>query len=126
QRLKMRLPGDLHVDDAGMRVGVENPGRIHARHGNAEKAAIADGHRDVRTVHERDFAFALRERHFRIGLLGNSVQGLPECDILEIELDLARFLGPAAILRSEERRVGKECRSRWWSDHEKKKWSGDE
>src|SRR5437899_10101632 len=23
--------------------------------------------------------------------------------------------------RSEERRVGKECRSRWWLDHEKKK-----
>src|SRR5205085_8877911 len=22
--------------------------------------------------------------------------------------------------RSEERRVGKECRSRWWADHEKK------
>src|SRR5438034_7866447 len=26
-----------------------------------------------------------------------------------------------AILRSEERRVGKECRSRWSADHEKKK-----
>src|SRR5689334_24147534 len=25
------------------------------------------------------------------------------------------------ILRSEERRVGKECRSRWWQYHEKKK-----
>src|SRR5690554_7586817 len=23
--------------------------------------------------------------------------------------------------RSEERRVGKECRARWWEDHEKKK-----
>src|SRR5690554_4369686 len=23
--------------------------------------------------------------------------------------------------RSEERRVGKECRSRWWTDHEKEK-----
>src|SRR6476661_10276469 len=28
--------------------------------------------------------------------------------------------------RSEERRVGKECRSRWWPDHKKKKnsWFG--
>src|SRR5437764_5254967 len=26
-------------------------------------------------------------------------------------------------LRSEERRVGKECRSRWWLSHEKKKHS---
>src|SRR5687767_8276504 len=25
------------------------------------------------------------------------------------------------LTRSEERRVGKECRSRWWTDHEKKK-----
>src|SRR5690554_3655507 len=24
---------------------------------------------------------------------------------------------PTAVYRSEERRVGKECRSRWWSDH---------
>src|SRR5688572_32757480 len=30
---------------------------------------------------------------------------------------LAGFLGP----RSEERRVGKECRSRWWAHDEKKK-----
>src|SRR5438876_12407366 len=29
--------------------------------------------------------------------------------------------GGAASRRSEERRVGKECRSRWWPDHEKKK-----
>src|SRR5205823_14228621 len=27
----------------------------------------------------------------------------------------------SAWLRSEERRVGKECRSRWWADEEKKK-----
>src|SRR5690348_18262075 len=25
------------------------------------------------------------------------------------------------VIRSEERRVGKECRSRWWPDHKKKK-----
>src|SRR5437016_13116200 len=29
--------------------------------------------------------------------------------------------GTARMLRSEERRVGKECRSRWSQDHEKKK-----
>src|SRR5437764_14256231 len=27
----------------------------------------------------------------------------------------------ARCRRSEERRVGKECRSRWWPDHEEKK-----
>src|SRR5699024_11857374 len=30
------------------------------------------------------------------------------------------------IPRSEERRVGKECRSRWWKYHEKKKKKKDE
>src|SRR5436305_14878463 len=28
--------------------------------------------------------------------------------------------------RSEERRVGKECRSRWWRDHERKKMRNSE
>src|SRR5690606_40715932 len=28
---------------------------------------------------------------------------------------------PGERERSEERRVGKECRSRWWAEHEKKK-----
>src|SRR5437773_6782183 len=32
---------------------------------------------------------------------------------------------PDAELRSEERRVGKECRSRWSPDHEKKKENKD-
>src|SRR5688572_30905392 len=33
---------------------------------------------------------------------------------------------PRKVSRSEERRVGKECRSRWWEEHEKKKraWRG--
>src|SRR5438034_11137908 len=31
------------------------------------------------------------------------------------------FLDSGKAGRSEERRVGKECRSRWWPDHEKKK-----
>src|SRR5688500_20245190 len=38
--------------------------------------------------------------------------------------------GQVAELRSEERRVGKECRSRWWPEHYKKsrkrEQSGDE
>src|SRR5438309_6279043 len=29
--------------------------------------------------------------------------------------------GPVLVQRSEERRVGKECRSRWWAYHQKKK-----
>src|SRR5688572_33049922 len=34
--------------------------------------------------------------------------------------DLRRRM-PRPLVRSEERRVGKECRSRWSPDHEKKK-----
>src|SRR5438034_10009030 len=34
---------------------------------------------------------------------------------------VAMLMGATLVLRSEERRVGKECRSRWWRDHEKKK-----
>src|SRR5205807_782531 len=34
---------------------------------------------------------------------------------------LSLMLGSVLVLRSEERRVGKECRSGWWADHEKKK-----
>src|SRR5438067_13857270 len=35
--------------------------------------------------------------------------------------ELAQCYNVLPQLRSEERRVGKECRSRWSSDHEKKK-----
>src|SRR5437867_9142336 len=35
--------------------------------------------------------------------------------------DLSRIDFADAAVRSEERRVGKECRSRWWPYHEKKK-----
>src|SRR5438046_3896940 len=36
--------------------------------------------------------------------------------VIEQAIDTA-----ALMLRSEERRVGKECRSRWWPDHKTKK-----
>src|SRR5438309_9439531 len=41
----------------------------------------------------------------------------PEKEKIE---DAARLQSNGCV-RSEERRVGKECRSRWWPDHEKKK-----
>src|SRR5437016_13375997 len=37
-----------------------------------------------------------------------------------------RDLVDARLVRSEERRVGKECRSRWSPDHEKKKKKKEE
>src|SRR5690606_40609782 len=34
----------------------------------------------------------------------------------------SRLLKDLLTLRSEERRVGKECRSRWWRHHYKQNW----
>src|SRR5438309_11878160 len=48
----------------------------------------------------------------RIGLLGRRHLH---------EAESARAPGVTVHDRSEERRVGKECRSRWWPYHEKKK-----
>src|SRR5690554_8171813 len=42
----------------------------------------------------------------------------------ELEIDLLPGLDLPVVLRSEERRVGKECRSRWSPDHLKKKVIG--
>src|SRR5437764_13646969 len=60
-----------------------------------------------------------------------AAQGQPcECQLAGCR-HMQETKGPGAALpfdagsrgpgRSEERRVGKECRSRWWRDHEKKK-----
>src|SRR5690625_7681914 len=38
----------------------------------------------------------------------------------------AAYVAGLAAIRSEERRVGKECRSRWAPDHEKKREGRDE
>ena len=53
--------------------------------------------------------------------LDNTVHGVP----VDIDAEIAR-LKLAARGRSEERRVGNECRSRWSPYHEKKKKQGGE
>src|SRR5438034_6700787 len=47
-----------------------------------------------------------------VGLVGESGCG---------KSTLGRCMVRLYDIRSEERRVGKECRSRWWADHEKNK-----
>src|SRR5438270_12799009 len=42
-------------------------------------------------------------------------------DTAAFEHLLAHRLGRTTLVRSEERRVGKECRCGWWRDHEKEK-----
>src|SRR5258706_5027485 len=64
---------------------------------------------------EQDKVFATDERHFDVRVGSNSFIQM-ECGIeatkAATENQNARFLG-SIHLRSEERRVGKECRSRW-------------
>src|SRR6267143_3332199 len=69
------------------------------------------------------------------GIRDGPVTGVQTC-ALPISRSLRAFDAPAGralhgagdraagIVRSEERRVGKECRSRWSPDHEKKKRKG--
>src|SRR5947209_19861317 len=82
------------------------------------------------------FFFSSRRRHTRYWRDWSS--DVCSSDLVEAEADPAERLvvpavkgrehppdlPPAEPARSEERRVGKECRSRWLADHEKKKRSG--
>src|SRR5687768_12115648 len=60
-----------------------------------------------------------------IGFLGllwtiRFVSALPVVDLLDLRADWRVLLvaaGTSLVCRSEERRVGKECRCRWWADH---------
>src|SRR5438067_12784289 len=81
------------------------------------------------------FFFSSRRRHTRSkrdwssdvcssDLKRVAQRGLLRDTIVELEEFTQLVLGPHRALnaeRSEERRVGKECRSRWSPDHEKKK-----
>src|SRR5690554_8146038 len=40
-----------------------------------------------------------------------------DTSVLNGNVELGYEVNPASQLRSEERRVGKECRSRWWPYH---------
>src|SRR5690554_8028629 len=70
--------------------------------------------------------FATIERGDRICLLGPS--GIGKTTLLNAIAGLDKSVPDEAVIgrdklrvRSEERRVGKECRSRGWPEHEKKK-----
>src|SRR5438874_13840664 len=87
------------------------------------------------------FFFSSRRRHTRSlrdwssdvcssdlsALIRRQTHQLVQHDRINGALNLA-FVSAAnrSALRSEERRVGKECRSRWWPYHLKKKIENDE
>src|SRR5205809_7239854 len=80
----------------------------------------ADGIRDVAVTGVQTCALPISSdvalHHWR-----KSFFAAPCCkqgtDLLILKLTIV----PLALLRSEERRVGKECRSRWWRAHSKKR-----
>ena len=51
-----------------------------------------------------------------IGIYPNSISN-KLCDELKSVADKSHFVRPEQSVRSEERRVGKECRSRWSPYH---------
>src|SRR5437016_13983197 len=57
----------------------------------------------------------------RTGLLSADFWAFLASYLRNTLLNLIILLLALLSLRSEERRVGKECRSRWWPYHEKKK-----
>src|SRR5688572_1880427 len=101
------MPGE-HRGEFAIRVGVASMrerGGMESRSDGRERRGIALRRDDGATA--RDFLSAGRIVSHRAG---------------RIEREL--LLGGESICqrrRSEERRVGKECRSRWSRDHEKKK-----
>src|SRR5438034_9889234 len=80
------------------------------------------------------FFFSSRRRHTRSlcdwssdvcssDLVSNKSHGQTQDDLSQQRLvgDVQPSMVDPPGERSEERRVGKECRSRWWTYHEKKK-----
>src|SRR5207237_6629885 len=74
------------------------------------------------------FFFSSRRRHTRFkcdwssDVCSSDLISTARCSVFSSSRTLpGQRLVVRTRLRSEERRVGKECRSRWWPEHEKKK-----
>src|SRR5438477_12034592 len=112
-----------------------------------QRILIVDDEKDIVQVLE----FALKQAGFETITAGDAAQAFarvretqPDLVVLDLMLpdlpgtEVCRQLKSAARTaatpvimltargdeRSEERRVGKECRSRWWTEHERKTESG--
>src|SRR5690554_8196709 len=51
---------------------------------------------------------------FSLGISNAQIQYVPDSVYFVMEVDLGKVVKSISLERSEERRVGKECRSRWW------------
>src|SRR5688572_5066688 len=77
---------------------------------------IRSGEFDRILLRPRSAAFQVLGQEFQLMRFGRFTQALVILIWSADRLDLAWTLSNVAlVLRSEERRVGKECRSRWWT-----------
>src|SRR5438034_11501414 len=74
----------------------------------------------LQSMHSEDVVGAIRELVEKVAgaqkieAIGVGFPGIIRSGVVEESPNLQQVKGFA---RSEERRVGKECRSRWWADH---------
>src|SRR5687767_15959588 len=102
------------ADDEGPTESVESPGEV-MRIGSMIKQLLEE-------VRQTELDEPSRERLREI--YDTSIRELSESLSPDLQGELARLALPfepdVAPTRSEERRVGKECRSRWPPDHERR------
>src|SRR6516165_12066611 len=94
-------------------VGIERPGKIVGQ----RREVLAPN--QIRL----DFFFSSRRRHTRFDCDWSSDVCSSDLATTPATIHSAQFTWDSTAMgkRSEERRVGKECRSRWWPCHQKKK-----
>src|ERR1039458_4669943 len=116
-------------------VGFGGPPIVASQHALPQRSLVEDGgvfKQLWRSVHSRAECQIEVLAELRLGvfeghrLLPSSLQDWPDAFVLErrlpqLQMFKGRCLHDDRRLRSEERRVGKEGRSRWWPDHLKKK-----
>src|SRR5947207_6396943 len=96
-------------------------GRVHALRRDADQTPAALRLRDMLTLSILDALVRRPTAHIYHPAPGyDDAPSIPwgQSESLFVEVFSARSYGD----RSEERRVGKECRSRWWAVHYKKKY----
>src|SRR5205814_3766276 len=57
-----------------------------------------------------------------LGALAQRLQLCLQLRVVDRQFFDVEGAGPPRDRRSEERRVGKECRSRWWAEAERERW----
>src|SRR5437016_6811907 len=102
------------LSELGHELWVGDAAQIRARYVRQQKTDKRDAAHILKLLVEGRFP--------RIWMPSSEVRDLRQLLLHRYKLVIirARVKNELQHLRSEERRVGKECRSRWWPEHEKK------